>query len=81
MITGAGFTVMITLMACLPGYGQWGFVSIMALIVMRLINGIFLGGGYAGPCRWPSSARRSGCVGWSAASSSPAPAWRWSLSA
>ena len=49
MITGAGFTVMTALMACLPGYKQWGFFSIGALIVMRLINGIFLGGGYAGP--------------------------------
>ncbi len=49
MITGTGFTVMTALMACLPGYKQWGFASIGTLIVLRLINGIFLGGGYAGP--------------------------------
>jgi MFS family permease len=49
MITGAGFTMMTTLMACLPGYKQWGFGAIGALIALRLINGIFLGGGYAGP--------------------------------
>ena len=40
---------MVTLMACLPGYGTWGYGSIIALIVLRLIGGIFLGGGYAGP--------------------------------
>jgi MFS family permease len=49
LITGAGFTLMTTLMACLPGYGRWGYWSIGALIALRLINGIFLGGGYAGP--------------------------------
>jgi MFS family permease len=49
LITGAGFTLMTTLMACLPGYGRWGYWSIGALIALRLVNGIFLGGGYAGP--------------------------------
>jgi predicted MFS family arabinose efflux permease len=49
MITGIGFTVLTGLMACLPGYKQWGFASIGVLILLRLINGIFLGGGYAGP--------------------------------
>ncbi len=49
LISGSGFTLMVTLMACLPGYGTWGYGSIIALIVLRLIGGIFLGGGYAGP--------------------------------
>ena len=49
LITGAGFTVMVTLMGCLPGYGSWGYGSIIALIVLRLLGGVFLGGGYAGP--------------------------------
>jgi MFS family permease len=49
LITGSGFTVMVTLMGCLPGYDSWGYGSIIALIVLRLLGGIFLGGGYAGP--------------------------------
>ncbi|HEX3974805.1 MAG TPA: MFS transporter [Solirubrobacteraceae bacterium] len=49
LITGSGFTLMVTLMGCLPGYGSWGYGSIIALIALRLIGGIFLGGGYAGP--------------------------------
>ncbi len=49
LIAGSGFTLMVTLMGCLPGYGSWGYGSIIALIVLRLIGGIFLGGGYAGP--------------------------------
>jgi MFS family permease len=49
MISGAGFTVMTALMACLPGYSSWGYASIGALILLRFVNGIFLGGGYAGP--------------------------------
>jgi MFS family permease len=49
LITGSGFTLMTALMGCLPGYGTWGYGSIGALIALRLIGGIFLGGGYAGP--------------------------------
>ena len=49
LIAGSGFTLMVTLMGCLPGYGSWGYGSIGALIALRLIGGIFLGGGYAGP--------------------------------
>jgi MFS family permease len=49
MLTGTGFTVVTLLIACLPGYQQWGVGSITALIVLRLVGGVFLGGGYAGP--------------------------------
>jgi MFS family permease len=49
LISASGFTLMVTLMGCLPGYGTWGYGSIGALIALRLIGGIFLGGGYAGP--------------------------------
>jgi MFS family permease len=49
LIAGAGFTLMVTLMGCLPGYGAWGYWSIGALIALRLLGGVFLGGGYAGP--------------------------------
>jgi MFS family permease len=49
LIAGVGFTVTTLLIACIPGYGQWGYGSIAALIALRLIDGVFLGGGYAGP--------------------------------
>ncbi|HEY1593338.1 MAG TPA: MFS transporter [Solirubrobacteraceae bacterium] len=49
MISGTGFTVLTAMMACLPGYSSWGYASIGALILLRFVNGIFLGGGYAGP--------------------------------
>lgn len=46
LITGSEFTLMTTLMGCLPGYGTGGYGSIGALIALRLIGGIFLGGGF-----------------------------------
>lgn len=49
VITGIAFSILTFLMACLPGYQQWGWASIIVLIGLRLLNGIFLGGGYAGP--------------------------------
>ncbi|WP_083521283.1 MFS transporter [Alicyclobacillus kakegawensis] len=49
MIAAAGFTGTTCLIGALPGYAQWGYGAIAALIVLRLIDGIFLGGGYAGP--------------------------------
>lgn len=49
LIAGVGFTVTTLLIACIPGYSQWGYGSIAALIALRLIDGVFLGGGYAGP--------------------------------
>jgi MFS family permease len=60
LIAGSGFTLMVTLMGCLPGYGSWGYGSIAALIALRLIGGIFPGGAYAGPtASCPSSMTRS----------------------
>jgi MFS family permease len=49
MICGAGFTVTTLVIACLPGYGTWGYGALVALIALRFIDGVFLGGGYAGP--------------------------------
>lgn len=66
MIAGAGFTVVTLLIACLPGYSRWGYGSIAALIALRLVGGIFLGGGYAGPVPLAierSPARLRGLVG------------------
>jgi len=66
MIAGSGFTVATLLMACLPGYDQWGYGALAALIALRLVGGIFLGGGYAGPVPLAierSPARLRGLVG------------------
>jgi len=49
MIAGAGFTVITLIIACLPGYSTWGYGALGALIALRFIDGVFLGGGYAGP--------------------------------
>lgn len=49
MIAAGGFTVTTFLIGLVPGYASWGYGSITALIVLRLIDGAFLGGGYAGP--------------------------------
>lgn len=66
MIAGVGFTVCTLLMACLPGYHQWGYGSIAALIALRFVGGAFLGGGYAGPVPLAverSPARMRGLIG------------------
>jgi MFS family permease len=49
MIAAIGFTITTFLIGFVPGYAQWGYGSIAVLIFLRLIDGIFLGGGYAGP--------------------------------
>lgn len=75
LIAGVGFTVTTLLIACIPGYAQWGYWSIGVLIALRLIDGVFLGGGYAGPVplaieRSPKSMR--GLVGGLVAAGAPA---------
>jgi MFS family permease len=61
MIAIAGFSVMTFLIALLPGYATWGYAAIVLLIVLRLVDGIFMGGEYtsanplaieAAPKRW-----------------------------
>lgn len=47
MMTAAGFTVVTLLLAVMPGYEQLGYVSIVMFILLRFLDGIFLGGGYA----------------------------------
>jgi MFS family permease len=49
MISGAGFTILTLLMGLLPGHAQWGLASIGAMLVMRLLVGMFVSGGYAAP--------------------------------
>ena len=66
MICGAGFTVTTLVLACLPGYSTWGYGALVALIALRFIDGVFLGGGYAGPVPLAierSPARLRGLVG------------------
>lgn len=46
IIVAAGFTVCTGIIAILPGYAAWGMTSIVILIVLRLLDGVFLGGEY-----------------------------------
>src|SRR5918994_5450971 len=45
IISVSGFGVITGLMALLPGYQQWGLAAVILLIVLRLVDGLFLGGG------------------------------------
>jgi len=44
----SGFGVVTLLIALLPGYESIGIVSYWALVLLRFVDGIFLGGGYTG---------------------------------
>jgi MFS family permease len=44
----SGFGVVTLLIALLPGYGTIGIVSDWLLVLLRFVDGIFLGGGYTG---------------------------------
>ena len=46
IISVTGFAVGTGLMAFLPGYQQWGIVAVVLFILLRFIDGIFLGGEY-----------------------------------
>ena len=46
IISVSGFGVVTLLIALLPGYQQWGITAVILLIVLRLVDGIFLGGEY-----------------------------------
>ena len=46
IISVSGFGVITGLIALLPGYQQWGLAAVIILIIMRLVDGIFLGGEY-----------------------------------
>jgi MFS family permease len=46
IISVSGFGVITGLMALLPGYQQWGITAVILLIVLRLVDGVFLGGEY-----------------------------------
>ena len=44
----SGFGIVTLLIALLPGYETIGIASYWALVILRFIDGIFLGGGYTG---------------------------------
>jgi MFS family permease len=46
LISVAGFGVATLLIAALPGYEAWGYSALVALVVLRLLGGIFIGGEY-----------------------------------
>ena len=46
IIAVSGFGVATLLIAFLPGYAQWGIAAAIIFIVLRFIDGIFLGGEY-----------------------------------
>lgn len=58
-ISVMGFGVATLLIGLLPGYEQWGVVAVILLIVLRFIDGIFLGGEYtaANPLAMEASPR------------------------
>jgi MFS family permease len=47
IISITGFGVCTLLMALLPGYQQWGIAAVIALIILRLVDGAFIGGEYS----------------------------------
>jgi MFS family permease len=46
LISVAGFGIATLLIAALPGHAAWGDIAIAALIILRLLDGIFIGGEY-----------------------------------
>jgi MFS family permease len=46
LISVAGFAIATLLIAALPGYQSWGGASIAALLILRFVDGVFIGGEY-----------------------------------
>jgi MFS family permease len=46
LVSVAGFAVVTLLIALLPGHNAWGNFAIAALILLRLLDGTFIGGAY-----------------------------------
>jgi MFS family permease len=46
VIAVAGFSACTLLIALLPGYASWGYGAIAVLTLLRLVDGIFMGGEY-----------------------------------
>jgi MFS family permease len=48
IISMGGFALVTLLIGLLPGYESWGVASIALLVLLRFIDGVFLGGEYTG---------------------------------
>ncbi|WP_156960727.1 MFS transporter [Amycolatopsis taiwanensis] len=75
LIAAGGFTVCTLLLGLLPGYATWGFTVVIGFALLRLVAGIFLGGGYAAPIPLAlehSPRERRGLVGGLIAAAAPA---------
>ncbi len=46
LVSVAGFAIVTMLIAALPGYRAWGDAALATLVVLRLLDGIFIGGEY-----------------------------------
>jgi MFS family permease len=46
IIVAIGFTICTGLIALLPGYDAWGYTPLVLLMILRLLDGMFLGGEY-----------------------------------
>jgi MFS family permease len=46
IIAVSGFGVATLLIAFLPGYAQWGIAAVILFVLLRFIDGVFLGGEY-----------------------------------
>jgi MFS family permease len=60
----AGCGVCTALIAALPGYAQVGLVGVVLLVALRLADGIFLGGEYAGATPLAMESVPAGRRGW-----------------
>jgi MFS family permease len=49
LISAGGFNLCTLLLGLLPGYATWGVSVLVIFAVLRLVDGIFLGGGYSAP--------------------------------
>src|SRR5207248_2859142 len=52
------------LVAVLPGYSQVGLVGVLLMVVLRLVDGVFLGGEYTGATPLAMEASPAGRRGW-----------------
>ncbi|MFF2650282.1 MFS transporter [Streptomyces sp. NPDC058045] len=48
IIAASGFSVITLLIALLPGHSTWGIGAVVALVALRFVDGVFLGGEYSG---------------------------------
>lgn len=64
LVSVVGLSFVTLIIAMLQGHAAWGGYSITALITLRLLNGVFVGGEYTGanPPAWNTHRRTSGSI-------------------